>query len=335
MMLRSGLLVALAALALLLVPMPPSDAEGLGPAYASQLDENGRAVYEALSVFEDSTDVTLSISAEFPRIVLHDSEEDAKAYAVSTANDALAAKYLSEPLGIWLWDLPVKSVEVNASVVPLTVGAESQKHYAASSVSFDLTVPEKYREDVAKTIQDVKDKAKTFGGSVPEKAKAIAKELSGITGTDEEGTVSDLYDALVKRSSSSFGVAAAYTYLASLNEMESATVKGEYYGSSDQGRPACWNIVRDEGEWYAVDATRNLVMVGSGSAVETVTFSTAYSSDLDMKDGNSLEDPDISRKAYQYPDDRPFMVKHGGKVTVGLMMGILIACLLYAARRGY
>ena len=330
---RTGMLLTLVAVALLLVPTSYSYADGSSSEYVSQLDENGKAVYDSLSVFETSVDAVLSISAEFPRIVLYDSEESAKNAAILTANNALAAKYLSDPYGIWLWNLPTKSVAIAPEVSPITLGDKS--YFTVVSVSFDLSVPEKYQEDVPKILKEVKEAAKTFSGSDSDKAKAIAKHLSGISKEDEEGAVSDLYDALVKKSASSYGIAAAYTYLAELNGLEAVTVKGTYYGSTDEGSSHCWNAVRVDNVWYAVDASKNCIMAGTGTAIGTATFASAYSANLDMKDANDLVSPDINRTAYPYPDDTPFLEKYGAYILVALMVVIVVASLYYGVRKGY
>ena len=332
---RTGMLLALMAVALLLVPSSCSAAEGSDSSYVSQLDENGRSVYGSLSVFETSNDAVLEITAGFPRTVLYQTEDAAKIAAAQTVNDALAAKYLSDPYGIWLWDLPVKSVEVVPEVAPMKIEGDQKAYYAATSVSFKLSAPEKYQSDVASILDEVKKSAKTFNGSDSDKAKAIAKHLSGISKEDGEGTVSDLYDAIVKRSASSFGVAAAYTYLAGLNDLEAVTVKGLYYGTSDEGKSGCWNAVRTGDAWYAVDATKNMIMSGTGTKIGSATFASSYSADLDMKDDNSLVPPEIGRTAYPYPDETPFLEKYGAHILVALMVAVVLISLLYGVRKGY
>ncbi len=327
------MLLTLVAVALLLVPSSCSDADAASSAYVSQLDENGKAVYDSLSVFATSQDAVLTINADFPRIELYDDEQSAKNAAILTVNNALAAKYLSDPYGIWLWDLPVKSVEIEPAISPISLGEKS--YYTVVSVSFDLSVPEKYKTTVSETLKEVKDAAKTFEGTESEKAKAIAKHLSGITKEDEEGTVSDLYDALVNKSASSFGVAAAYTYLAGINGVDAVTVKGDYYGSTDEGKTYCWNAVCLDNAWYGVDCYNKCIMAGSGTKVSTVPFISAYLSDLDMKSPNDLVSPELNRTAYPYPDDTPFLEKYGAYILVALMVAIVVASLYYGVRKGY
>ncbi|MBR6204384.1 MAG: hypothetical protein IKQ60_04925 [Candidatus Methanomethylophilaceae archaeon] len=332
---RTGILLTLAAVALLLLPTSCADATSSYNEYASQLDENGKAVYDSLSVFESSQSPVLDLRAGFPRVVLYATEEEAKDAAVRTVNDALAAKYLSDPYGIWLWNLPTKSVEVKPDITAVKIEGDQKTYCTVVSASFSLSVPEKYQDKVPEVLEAVKDAAKTFGGSDSDKAKAIAKHLSGITKEDEEGAVSDIYDALVKRSSSSFGIAAAYTYLAAQNGLEAITAKGAFYGSSDKGSACCWNLVHTEGAWYAVDASKGHIMVGSSTSVGSTPFISAYSPDLDMKDPNDLDAPDLNRTAYPYPDETPFLEKHGAFILVALMVAIVVASLFYGARKGY
>ncbi|MBR4504579.1 MAG: hypothetical protein IKP20_06390 [Candidatus Methanomethylophilaceae archaeon] len=327
--------LAISAAMLLALSVQSADSEGASDDYVSQLDANSSAVYAEISNLSGSVDATQTISAEFPNVVLFLSEEEAKGYAASEANDAAAAVYLSDPFCIWLWDLPVKGIEVESEIASVTLTGDPTTYYAVRSVSFQISVQEKYADSVQKTLDSVKDALKTYSGSDSSKAKSIAKDLSGISKKDdEEGEISDLYDALVKRSSSSAGIAAAFTYVASNNGLEAVTVKGMFYGDSSDGKVAYWNECVADEKWYAVDVINGLTMVGSATPASGSAFASVYYEDLDLKDPNGLVPPSLEREGYPYPDDTPFYKKYGPVLTMAVISAIVVLALFVGVRQG-
>ncbi len=327
--------MAFAVAMLLALPVQSADSEGAGDVYASQLGENSSAVYAELSKISGSVEASQTITAEFPRVVLFQTEDDAKGYAASEVSDAAAAKYLGDPYFIWLWDLPVKSIEVVPVITSVTLSGDPAVYYAVSSVSFQLSVQEKYADSVEKTLNEIRDALKKYSGSESGIAKSIVKNLSGISKKDDgEGEISDLYDALVKKSSSSAGIAAAFTYVAVNNGLDAATVKGMYYGDSSEGTAAYWNECAADGKWYAVDAAKGLTMVGSATPVSGSSFASVYYPELDLKDPNGLIPPGLEREGFPYPDDTPFYVKYGPIIFMAVIGLIVVAALFAGMRQG-
>ncbi len=325
--------------------------------YSSQLDDNSKAVYDELTskfvMYENSLDFNVG----FGHPVLFDDADAAEAYAQSAVYDALTAKYLSDPLSIWLWDFPVTGAEI-ASKVDSNVYVQGKSYYAVSSVSFKLTVPERYMDDpetqvneIQNCLAEVKDAAQslTISGSVGSEVKTINNHLLGVKVTeDEEGKISNIHDALCKKSSSSAGIAAAFTYLCTINNIESLTVKGTVFtdfNDTEKGfHTGYWNVVRDDGKWYAVDVSMNskdssqYLMVGSNTDIKNGNvgerFSSTHVADLNMKSDVDLVAPELNKTAYPYPDETPFLEKYGVYIIVALIAIILVAFMLYAVKTG-
>ena len=117
-------LAAFCFIALVAFPMSGADA-GSSDGYSSQLDADGQLVYSqvagALEAVQADPVNTVGVSVDLrDALVLFESTEDAEAYARETVRTALAAMYYEDPMAVWLWDLPVKDVEVEVSTGPVT-----------------------------------------------------------------------------------------------------------------------------------------------------------------------------------------------------------------------
>lgn len=370
---RNGTLLALALAAVVL--LSPIAVQGVDAdpddSYRSQLNGDATAVYDALTQefsktdYPDSREIVVSFTVDDnDDVSMFKTEEEARQYAKQTVDTALAAKYYSSPESIWLWDLPVTDVQVDCMISDVTVTMDGKTyHYKhVKSVAFTVSVPEQYRDDpstssneVETAVKEVKDAAASVkvSGTAAEKAKGINAALMSIGDkTDEEGKVSNIHDALVGRSSSSAGIAAAFTYTCTVNNVDAVTVRGTVYtqfaGDSGQtesvGSTGYWNLVRADDRRYAVDCSLNsddrmeYLMVGSNSSVTIgdglERFSATHVSDLDLMSPNTLVAPSMSTTSYPYPDDTPFLEKYGSYILVFAIVIIMVGMFLYAVRTG-
>ena len=333
------------------VLMDASDAVGQS-FYRSQLDSNGKAVFDSLDTllgnYQNTVDVKVSFNLDGSRLFAD--EETAEDAAIDIVKDALAAKYYSEPLIPHLWDLPVKDpvIDVTVSTI-IPVGSET-RHYYVSDVTIGLSVPDDMKDGMATDVNEreqrvdsVKSAVKSIAvsGNNAEKAKQIASGLKTVKITDDgEGEVSNIYDALVSKSSSSAGVAAAFTSICMTNGVESVIVKGQLFVGEDSS-VEYWNAVLDDGSWYAVDVvsynsgSSQCMMAGSATTVSedgSIRFSTTHVSDLDLSSANDLVAPSLSRDAYPYPDDTPFLEKYGSYILLAVIIVVISLAMIKAAR---
>ena len=328
----------------------------VGQSYNSQLDDNGIEVYDQLSKLAGCYSNTAQVSADFGKMVLFDSEDEAKAYGERVAHDAMAAKYYSDPMIAHLWNIPVVSVPVDVSTAEVTVTAKQQAdvYFIASSVSFQLAVPEEMKDDpstetneLAQKMDEVKSAVmkKDFDGQTQYLVRDVASYLKGIKDIDDEdGKVSNIYDALISKKSSSAGVAAAFTAICTFSGVDTITVKGNVFDNDDEPSTAYWNQVRIGDTWYAVDAVMKnsgydgYMMAGFSSEVsdgESVSlFSATHVADLDMADENGLVAPQLSRDTFPYPDETPFLQKYGAHIMLLIIGLIIVFTLLHAVKHG-
>lgn len=329
--------------------------------YKSQLDGNGQGIYEAMAAAftaaEESPgdEVQVQYTASMP--VLFTTADSLEEYVKSLVRNTLAAYYLSDPSPIWLWNYPLVddlSADIGLTFTYRTVTFDGASWITLTSVSFTLTVPDAYKDDasteaneVAAAITAVKEAVAAItvsGSTVQDKVSSINDTLRGITSaTDAEGTVGNIYDALVTKTSSSAGVAAAFTYLCSLNGVTAVTAVGDVIGTDGSTSTGYWNEVAEDDAWYAVDCTwnsssaRNCLMVGTTS---TVTFnSTSYGFGathyVDLTGlSSTLVDPDLSSAGVSWPDDSSFLDKYGGYLILALIGIVIIVTLLHAVRNG-
>lgn len=353
-------------IAVMVVPAGSADAaEGTG--YTSQLDANGQTVYAEVSerfaneINGSAPQGQLTFLVYFADPMLFSTAEQAQVYGVDVVNSALAAIYYGDAEAVWLWDLPVTAPEVVVNCGEVQVSQPGSDVAAGTymmplSAEFTLSVPADVADDPAtpendimQAIQAMRDARAEVSGDIGQKVQAIADRLRSVRIVDdEEGSVSNAYDALVGRSSSSAGIAAAFTYLCAYNQIEAQTVKGTVVtNAAGDTETGYWNAVYDgESTWYAVDVTvydgddrapllagmSTLVEVSAGDAMRG--FGSTHVADLDLAAPNSLESVQIPASGYEWPDDRSFFEKWGTHVVVILLVVILAAVLLHAVRTG-
>ena len=330
---RTVLLSAIAVAAMLAFPIQYSEASSGWTVYSSQLDENGSAVYSSLGSAGTGYSDTIHLDVPLPVKVLYPSEQEAKKTVLDSVNDAFAAKYLDDPMFIWLWDYPIKDISADTAVETVTAG-ESGTYYFVSSVSFDLSVPERFAGKTESVMKEIENSGKTFTGSESSVSKSIVGYLSNVkVREDSEGTVSCIYDALCEKSSSYPGIAAAFNYLASSGGLKSVTVCGNYY-SQDKSEVRYWNAVSVNGMTYASDAAGGLSACGLLSDVPGGIFSSVYGADLDVMKENGLSAPELEREGFQYPDDTPFLEKYGAYIILLIISAVLVIAMFKAVRDG-
>lgn len=352
--------VAIAAVLALAAVLPCASA-GSASTYEDQLDDNGAGLYAALgeafdAALEDPAD-TVTVSYALGTPVLLSTEDDADEYAVSLVRDALAAYYLTDPFPIWIWDFPlVDDLEAELELAytqteaEVTVSGETTTWRVVTAVTFTLTVPEDFADDadteeneVAEAIEAVESAASAYEGTVQE----IVQEVSGLledvdSEDDEDGEVSNLYDALVSGESSSAGVAAAFTYLCSLSGVDALTTVGLVLNSDGEMEAGYWNVVEDDGAWYAVDCTwnssdsENCLMAGTTTSVTLSStsygFGATHASDLSSL-SSSLSTPAIEAEGVDWDEDSSFTTI-AMYVIVLLIIVMVVIAFAHAIKSG-
>ena len=373
-------------IAVMALPAVQADT-GSDAGYQSQLDANGQKVYQdvgdrfasEINGGKPSNTLLFAISLDDPVLFLD--EAQAVAYATNMVNSALAAMYYSNPEAVWLWDLPVKAVDIQVSCADAEISRPGSEDAPVSykmpvSVMFSVSVPSDMADDktteeneLYTRITELRDARFEVDGSVSEKVKAIADRLYRIevvdniivetpeetpgetpseeAGEPQESQVGNVYDALVTGSSSTEGIAAAFTYICQYNGVDALTVRGTIVTSSnpDDNETGCWNVVRNDdeaGTWYGVSITaydgddRSPLMAGASTevGVSGPGFSSVYVADLDLASENSLNPIQISATGFDWPDDRTFLEKYGTHVFAAILVAIIAAVILYALRTG-
>lgn len=291
---------------------PVIDAEGSETVvpdtdYVSQLDENGRTVYDEVTgrfstELSGSPSGTLSFMIYLGDPVLFATPEEATAYAQDVVQTALAAIYYTDAEAIWLWDLPISSPEVTvecglAEITYPDTDRDPGTYSIPVSVSFSVSVPSDFTDspdtaqnEISQAISDLREAAEDIGvnaSQVPDKVIAITQALSSVRDIDDQeaveategsegqpATVSNAYDALVTGESSSAGIAMAFTYLCERNGITAATVRGTVVTNSGGAtETGYWNVLWDGERWYATDVTvyngddRDPLMAGMSTLV--------------------------------------------------------------------
>ena len=341
----------------------PADADGEGPSqsdvYGSQLDANGRAVYDAtasaIAAALEAPVNTLQVTVSLPEPVLCADTPAAEAYARGVAEEALAALYYTDPMAVWLWDLPVAApaVDVSTGSVELVAsGAELGQtvYFTPVSVTFSLSVPSDMADDpeteadeLSERIKAVEDAASgvTVSGSVSEKVKAIADRLVGVRDSDDaEGQVGNVYDALVANSSSSAGIAMAFAHLCQLNGVEAVVVAGTVHSSfGEDAHHGYWGLVRDGDSWFGADLTwydgddRSVLMAGYATQTSAVAAGERFGV-THIADMGPLDAPAMAEDGFAWPDDSTFLEKYGTHVFAVVIVVVIVGTLLYAVRKG-
>ena len=348
---KIGILFAVAVLAVaFLVPAMGADADVGLFSYKSQLDENGLHVYKEVAGSETVTDETKGFVIEFEESILFSEEEKAKKYANSTVQNALAAAYLSNPMVAYLWNYPVTEVSVDTTISKVTVTTETgeQTYYTAAKITFSLTVPEGITADSMKELDEAIKGYSIGGSSDADKVSDIMSQLDKLKfKQDEEGKISNIYDALVKKEATSAGIAQAFMQFCNLNNIPSIIVAGDNL-KADKETKSFWNYVYLEGDhkgetyfaWYVVDPTYfvSAGICGYQTPVEydgeTYSMSALLNTNLNLSSENDLTVPQLTADKYVRPGGPSFLEQHGEKLVLAGIGVVLAVGMLYAVRKG-
>ncbi len=154
--------------------------------YVSQLDSNGQAVYDAVisrfanEINNANPQTMVQITVMLINPMLFEDEASATAYAEGVVNDAIAAIYYSDAEAIWLWDLPVTSMEVVVRCDFVTIsnsetGTETGSYITPTMVTFTLTIPSDFisedgsRNTAMEALNAIRDARTQVSGTVTEK----------------------------------------------------------------------------------------------------------------------------------------------------------------------
>ncbi len=348
-------------LAVACVPAVSADAADTDSGYASQLDANGKQIYSEVvsavtSALEDPSN-NLTVAVELGHMVVFDAKEDATSYSEDIAKKALFAVYYSMPMAAWLWNLPVADFddpndtnnplrEAALDIVKVTSEGDpsgARTYWHVSEVSLEMTVPDAISDDpdteeneLKAALEKVKSAVKAYSGDDASKVKAIANDLRAITTKDDgDGAVSNLYDALVEKKSSSAGIAAAFAYTAQSNGIDALTAHGIKGTGSDTGY---WNLVRLDGKWYGADVSvydgkdEAPLLAGSATKLSNGTEYERFGS-THVADEEPLAQISIVRDGYSWPDDRTFFEKWGTQAIVAAIVVVILATIVYALKK--
>jgi len=349
---KLGVLIALFVMvSAVMLPVCVSDAENTEAfTYRSLLDDNAAIVYDQVASVSSFTDsekeftVTLKNNRNFEDI------RSAEEYGNSVVQNALAAQYYSNPMMTYLWDLPVRDVEVRTEVKTVTIIEEDETaitSYYAKSVSFNLQNCSRVgvTDESLKNLKDAIASYKVSGTSDADKVRSIISIVSGITAAeDKEGEISNIYDAAVTKRTSSMGASMLFLQLCQANKVHCLTVAGDIAVSSMKETKGGWNYVYIDSEtgyqWFIVDA-RHCASAGiSGQNVsivfndETYTMMSSHNTDLDLKADNYLSVPKLAVGEYVPPGGFSFLELYGGEILMAVIGIVIILGLYYALRTG-
>ncbi len=316
--------------------------------YYSELDGNGKAVYSAVSSLNTVTETEITFSVDFTDIDLRlfNDSADAKAYAVSTVKNALAAVYLSCPMVPYIWDYPVTGVEVESELGTSTIEGAETVYYEVVSVSFKLAVPEGITAESMKSLNDAIADVKVTGNTDSDKVISIISYLSGVRFLkDEEGKISNIYNALVDKKATSAGISQAFNKLCEDNGIKAISVAGNNEFAADE-EISVWNNVNLKGDldgetvmqWFIVDPlycasygiTGYLTDVGKDNAY--YSMSSAHYINLDKIGENDLPTPQLAKGKYVREGGLNFLELYGDKIMIAAIGVVTVAALVYALR---
>ena len=151
-------------IAVMALPAVQADT-GSDAGYQSQLDANGQKVYQDVGdrfeseIGSGSPHNTLQFLISFPDPMLFQDEDQAVAYATDVVNSALAAIYYTDAEAVWLWDLPIKAVEVTVTCAEVEVsypnsGRDPGTYVMPASVKFSVDVPTDMADDLSTTEEN-------------------------------------------------------------------------------------------------------------------------------------------------------------------------------------
>jgi len=350
---KSGALIALFVLvSAALLPVCTFDAESTEAfTYKALLDDNATMVYNEVASISTFTDAEKDFSIVLKNNRTFEDIESAQAYGDSAVQNALAAEYYSNPMMTYLWDLPVKGVNVTTEVgmvkvIDMEDGSEIISYFA-KSVAFKLQNSSRVQvtEESMKALNQALSQLKVGGTTDADKVRSINSIVAGIAAVeDKDGEISNIYDAAVTKRTSSMGAAMLFTYLCQVNKVHCLTVAGDVVISAIKETKGGWNYVYIDSEtgyqWFMVDSHFCSAAGISGQNVsitageETYTMMSAHNTDLNLKAQNYLTVPKLAVGQYVPPGGFSFLELYGGQVLMAIIGVVIIAGLYYAVRTG-
>lgn len=345
---KTAIIVALVFMASVMM-LPAIDADALDSeifTYYEHLDDNGKLVFKevnkATSYDGDTKEFTIVLEAK----VLCKDTDEAKKYAEDVVRNALTALYLSNPLVPYIWDYPVKDVEVTHEVGTVIVDDES--FYVVKSLTFSLTVPEGIDAEAIEKLNTALKDFSVSGSTDADKVKDIMSQLDRVNfKKDEEGKISNIYDVLVNKQGTSAGIAQAFTAICKQNNIPVLSISGSNILASNEDL-SFWNYVYLEGDvdgetkksWYIVDPTYAVDTGIAGYLTEvsydgkTYSMSSALFTNLEFKGDVSLSLPQLEKNKYVPVGGIPFWEKYGEMIFIAVIGVVIVLSMIYAVRSG-
>ena len=321
--------------------------------YESQLDEYAAPVYGEVCKATEITDATREFTVSYnvaQPTRLFNSEDALDSYAYNMVRNALTAVYLTEPMVPYIWDFPVSDVKVTAvsASVGITSGDDKTMSYALDRVTFSLSVPEWITADSMNELKQAINDIKIVGNNKSQQVVNIMEQLDKLAfEADGDGEISNIYDALVKKKTTSAGVSQAFIELCSFCGVPAITVAGENVFATNESKDF-WNYVYLEGEldggpgyaWYIVDPgyCNGTGIAGYSTPVEhegrTYSMSSAHNVDLSAAGLSDLEVPQVNKDKYVQVGGPTFLEQHGEKLLLLALAIVLGVGMYYAIRTG-
>lgn len=327
--------------ALFVIPVAASDGDSETFSYYDQLDENGKAIYDAINNADAETHklyvelpVTLTASSNDPSVAKTYLQNEIYDLAFDTVSAALR---FEQPYAYWMWGSSSMDVIVNIT----TTGNTS----TVSSINLVVRLGTHYTHDpvteeyvgIQSKIDELKEAVNKFttnSTSIRDKVMDINNYIVNMTtydpnvGTSSESRYAhDAYGVLVdpKHYAVCEGYSEAFMLLC-MKEGINCTI---VYGSSlPSGVLHAWNYVQlEDGKWYAIDVTWN---DGSDNAYFLQgyeSFSTSHQQWVNLNSGFTYKfnGPALSKTNY----DQPFNVPNEIAWVLAIVIGLIVVYALY------
>ncbi len=345
----SGIITALFVVAIFAFPIigiaASSDVEGDGfISYYDQLDENGKAVYDAM---KEADAETHALSVDLPVTLMFSSDDVAIAekYLRDTVNvmvnDAYFALRLSSPMSYWGWmpSIVDKSIDIQTSgnTVFLTSIELTVKlgYYPNNPETGEFDGIQPLLDDLKKAVDDFK----TESTSVRDKVMDINNYITGLVtydpnmGTSEESRFAhDAYGALVDPDHYAVcdGYSKAFLLLCEKEGIDCVVVLGTALPNIIGH---AWNYVKmDNGNWYAMDVTWNDNTSNSYFLLGSDTFFATHQQGVFLENGitpYTFDSPPVNKTKY---DPSPRDYSNYAWILAAVIAAILIIALIRFAR---
>ncbi|MDR3282329.1 MAG: transglutaminase-like domain-containing protein [Candidatus Methanoplasma sp.] len=361
MNLKSIAPVTVFALVVLLLLALPSVAAADEPAdknasYRSQLDANGKALYDAVKeadaeTFELTVVLPMPITAKNADPTLESTRSDLADAVNMTWERTRYALWVAEPMAIWFWHgsdprlddtitFTISNETCAVSQITLKLDLTEDCPYQDDPSTADVNERQQKIDAVMKAVGDFESASTDVRGKVGDINRYLVDNVTYDPNFKDGAKSSpydhDAYGALVdnddgKRYAVCEGYAKAFQLLADKLGIPCMTVFGTATPSLEAH---AWNYVKmDNGNWYAVDSTWN---DSKGNAYLLVGYETFFQDHQQGTLGFSGEVmpfnyPKLSDIKY---DDDPRDYMQYSWVAYAVIGAIIVAALYTMVRRG-